>query len=190
MGEARLIRHPEQRCRLEGERRAANASHKGAIVAMGEAKTQSMPLARRSSRMTSAPFWLCDMTSSLDRYDHPDPHLARSAIGATRDTGMAWCMTDELVRRLTEVQDLRRAFASATRGASIDQTELDEHRRLVPVQVLVRDLVAFELDDGNERDFHAPSGRCDPRQKPVHADRVREANDHLVDEPVLPDRPG
>jgi hypothetical protein len=55
--------------------------------------------------------------------------------------------TDELVHRLSGIQHLRRDFAAANGKRSIEQAGLDEHRRLVPVDVLVRDLVAFELRD-------------------------------------------
>jgi hypothetical protein len=52
---------------------------------------------------------------------------------------------DELVHRLSEVQDLRRDFAAANRKHSIQETDLDEQRSLVPVQVLARDLVALRV---------------------------------------------
>jgi hypothetical protein len=78
----------------------------------------------------------------------------------------------ELVHRLSRVQHVRRDFAGANRKRSIEEADLDENRSLVPVQVLVRDLVAFEAHDGDERDLHAISGWRDARQKPVHADRV------------------
>ena len=64
-----------------------------------------------------------------------------------------------------------------------------QYRSLVPVQVLVGDLVAFKLDDGDERELHPLAGRWDAGQKPVHADRVSEASDELVDDLVLPDGP-
>jgi hypothetical protein len=55
---------------------------------------------------------------------------------------------------------LRRDLAPANGKRSIDEADLDEHRRLVPVQMLVRDLVAFELDDGDKRELHALAGRA------------------------------
>jgi hypothetical protein len=74
---------------------------------------------------------------------------------------------DELVHRLSGVQHLGRDFATADGKVSIEKLKLDEQQSLVPVQLLVRDLVAFELDDGDERHFHALSGWRDAGQKPV-----------------------
>ena len=93
-----------------------------------------------------------------------------------RVTSPAQHATDELVHRLSGVQHLGRDFATADRKRSIEKVKLDQQRSLVPVQVLVGDLVAFELDDGDDRHFYALSGGLDAGQKPVHADRVREPN--------------
>jgi len=92
---------------------------------------------------------------------------------------------DELVHRLRRVQHLRGDFATPNGKRSIEEVELDEQRSLVPVEVLAHDLVAFEPDDGHERDLHALSGRRDAGQKPVHASRVSEANDQLIDDLTL-----
>ena len=66
---------------------------------------------------------------------------------------VAPCTVDELVHRLRWTQHLGRDLAAAHRQHSIQEVELDEQRRLVPVEVLVRDLVAFELDDRDEWQF-------------------------------------
>jgi hypothetical protein len=110
------------------------------------------------------------------------PHAGESPVFVRR-------AMDELVHRLSRVQHVRRDFAAANRKRSIEEADLDENRSLVPVQVLVRDLVAFEAHDGDERDLDAFSGWRDAGQKPVHADRVSEAHNQFVDDLALPDRP-
>jgi hypothetical protein len=57
---------------------------------------------------------------------------------------------------------LRRNLAAAYRKHPVEEADLDEHRSLVPVKVLVRQLVALELHDDHERHLHALSGRLDP----------------------------
>src|SRR5262245_31036489 len=92
---------------------------------------------------------------------------------------------DQLVHRLGRIQDLRGNFSAADRKRAIEEVELDEQRSLVPVEVLAHDLVAFEPDDGHHRDLHALSGRRYSGQKPVHAGRVGEADDQLIDDLAL-----
>src|SRR5215472_8490354 len=82
------------------------------------------------------------------------------------------CTADELVHRLRGLEHLRRDLPTTHRQGAINEADLDEERSLVPVDVLVRDLVGFELHDGDHRDLHWFAGRRDPGQKPVHADRV------------------
>src|SRR5687767_4738100 len=66
----------------------------------------------------------------------------------------------ELVRRQRIVHHFACAFRACHRQAlRFEQADLHEHRRLVPVDVLVRDLVALEAHDGDQRDFDALSGR-------------------------------
>src|SRR5215468_10102752 len=61
---------------------------------------------------------------------------------------------NELVHRLSRVQHLRRDLTAADGQGSIEQADLNEQRRLIPVQVLVHDLVAVEPDDRDERNLH------------------------------------
>ena len=107
--------------------------------------------------------------------------MANTAAALSLDcrcwSGVVGRATDELVHRLGGVQDLRRGLAAADGKCSIEEADLDEHRSLVPVQMLVRDLVALELHDDDEGQLHASSGRRDAGQEPVQADRVREACD-------------
>ena len=54
---------------------------------------------------------------------------------------------------------MRRGLPAGNAERSTEEADLDEHRSLVPVQVLVRQLVAFELHDDDERQLHTYSGR-------------------------------
>jgi len=92
---------------------------------------------------------------------------------------------DELVHRLRRIQHLRDDFAAPDGKRSIDEVKLDEQRSLIPVEVLAHDPVAFESDDGHDRNLHALSCRLDAGQKPVHANRVSEPNDQLIDDLAL-----
>ena len=53
--------------------------------------------------------------------------------------------TDELVHRFCGAQHLRSDLSAAHRKCSVEQANLNKQRSLVPVDVLVRDLVALEL---------------------------------------------
>ena len=62
---------------------------------------------------------------------------------------------------------MRRDLAAADGECSIKQADLDEHRSLVPIQVLVGDLIALEVHDDGEREFNR---RTIPRN-PIAAGR-------------------
>src|SRR5262249_51687001 len=79
------------------------------------------------------------------------------AFCAAESSVVARRATDELVHRLRGVEHLRRGLAATNRKRAIEQTDLHQHRRLVPVQVLVRQPVALKLRDDHERQFHALS---------------------------------
>ena len=49
----------------------------------------------------------------------------------------------------------------------IEHADLHQHRRLVPIDVLVVQLVAAEVDDGDQRNLDVLAGRRDTRQHPV-----------------------
>ena len=79
-------------------------------------------------------------------------------------------MVADAPQSLSSVEDLRRAHAAANGKRSLEQAGLDEHRGLIPADVLVRRPVAFKLNDRDDRNFHAFSSRRNARQKPVDAD--------------------
>src|SRR5262249_54598058 len=69
----------------------------------------------------------------------------------------------------------------------VNQTELREHRRLIPVDVLVREFVAAKIHDHDEWNSDALARRRDAWQHPVHFDRVGEFKDHLVHHAIRAD---
>src|ERR1051325_11017858 len=72
----------------------------------------------------------------------------------------------------------------------IEQPELDEHRGLVPINMLVIQLAVPEAHDYDQGDFDSPTSRRDTGQHPIHFDAVGEFDDHLIDKLVGPDRAG
>jgi hypothetical protein len=67
----------------------------------------------------------------------------------------------------------------------VDQTNLNKHRGLIPVDVLARYLAFPKLDHDHHRNLD-PLPRCENAgQQPVHLDTVGEPVDQLVDHPVV-----
>src|ERR1700678_3415527 len=73
-------------------------------------------------------------------------------------------------------------------SARVEQAELNQHRSLVPVNMLVYQLVALELDDGHRGDFHGPTGRRNSRQHPIDHRGMREVDDEFVHDRVRANR--
>ncbi len=69
----------------------------------------------------------------------------------------------------------------------VEQPDLREERRVVPVDVLVRDEALLEPDDRDVWEHDATSGRSHAGQPPVHRQRVGEGHDELVDHAVVAD---
>src|SRR5919199_683117 len=69
----------------------------------------------------------------------------------------------------------------------IDKTHLDQHRGLVPVDVLVGYLPIPKLDYDHHRDLDPFPGRGNAWQQPVHLDGVGEPVDQLVYYSVIAD---
>ena len=61
-----------------------------------------------------------------------------------------------------------------------EETNLFEHRGLVPVDALGSQLTFPEFHNRNQRNFHVPMGGSDARQHPGHLLCVRERKDHLI----------
>ena len=82
-----------------------------------------------------------------------------------------------------------RALSTPVTGSvsASSNTELNEHTRLVPVDVLVRELAVTKADDHDERNLDPLSRWSDPREHPVHSNGVSELEDHLIDQPIVAD---
>ncbi len=66
----------------------------------------------------------------------------------------------QFIARLTFVDDLARGFRPRDRQAvGIEQTDLHKDGCLVPIDMLMSQLIGFELDDGDSRHLDYPSGR-------------------------------
>src|SRR5258708_35541490 len=99
-------------------------------------------------------------------------------------------LTSEGARGQAPVEHLARLLGAAHRQPGrVEQADLDEHARLVPVDVLVRDLVAVDLDDGHESELDGLARRLHAGEQPVDRGRVREPDHELVDELVGSDGP-
>src|SRR5229473_5754228 len=71
---------------------------------------------------------------------------------------------DQGVGRQRWVERLLRALSAGDRQLlRVDQSELDQDRGLVPVDVFVGQFPVAEADDGDQRDLDAPPGRGNAR---------------------------
>ena len=77
---------------------------------------------------------------------------------------------------------MRRRDASDWQVAPLQQADLNQHRRLVPVDVLVRKQVAFEMSDHDHRKLDAPMGRRDAGLEIIHAAGMRKSRHQLIDD--------
>ena len=79
-------------------------------------------------------------------------------------------VVNQRVRWQARIEDLAGAFyARDGQGASIEQAELSQHGRLVPVDVLVDQLALPESNNGDERNLNTFSRRSKAGQHPVHS---------------------
>src|SRR5271156_1881483 len=78
------------------------------------------------------------------------------------------------------IQELLRSLDSEYRKRWIrEQTDLFEHRGLIPVDALVCQLSVAEADDNYERNFYAPMRWGHTREHPRHLFSVGEGEDNL-----------
>src|SRR6185312_1920107 len=109
----------------------------------------------------------------------PLDRLVRAGAPALHHLVAGPAVVDDLARRLD---------TGGRQTLRIEQADLHQHRCLIPVDVLMRDLVSDESHDGDQRNLDLPAGRRNARQQPVDLGGVREAEDHLVDDLVGADR--
>ncbi len=95
----------------------------------------------------------------------------------------------QFIARLTLVDHLARGFRTGDRQAGrIEQADLNEDGSLVPVDMLMNQLVAFELDDADGWDLDYPSGRWHTGQKPVYLRSMSKVHDEFIHNAVGADR--
>ena len=84
---------------------------------------------------------------------------------AWRVNAGSYAASHQLVQRMSSrVEHVLGLLGAGDRELGrIEQPDLHEERRLIPVDVLVRDLAVLEPDDDAEREPHVPPGRRDAR---------------------------
>ena len=71
----------------------------------------------------------------------------------------------------------------------VEQPDLHQERRLIPIDVLVERSFALELRHDAERQSHVPARRSDARRQLIHLDVMCEREDELVDDLVVANGP-
>ena len=111
----------------------------------------------------------------------PDGRSARMAR-------LALCAHQLVQRMRTGVEHVLGLLGGGDRKpCRVEQPDLHEERRLIPVDVLVGELAVVELRHDAERQPHVPARRSDPREELIHLDVVREREDELVDDLLVAD---
>jgi hypothetical protein len=76
------------------------------------------------------------------------------------------------------------------KAGGIEQPGLNEHRGLIPVDVLVRNLAAFKLHHDYVRQHDLLAGWLDTREREVNDAVMGKRENQFVNHLVLADRPG
>src|SRR5437868_291666 len=79
----------------------------------------------------------------------------------------------------------RRTAHSTYRQWMIQDAQLRQHRRLIPVSMLVGDFAAIELDENGDDEFGLSAGGSYPREEPIHIDRMGKTYRHLFDDAII-----
>src|SRR6266436_4250433 len=107
------------------------------------------------------------MTMSVNRIAAPAKRPVQSRAMSSKPTAL--CPPDQLVRGQTGIQNLPGGLrARHGQGGWVEKTELNEHGRLIPVDVLVGELPVAELNDDDKGDFHPLAGWRHAREHPLH----------------------
>src|SRR5439155_20555054 len=92
----------------------------------------------------------------------------------------------QCVGRQRGIENLTRAFdAYYGQLGGVEQSDLNQHGCLVPVNVLMSQLAVSESNNCDQRNLDTFSRRRNPWQHPIHRDRVTELEHHLVDYLIL-----
>src|SRR5215471_16112184 len=86
------------------------------------------------------------------------------------------------------IRYLVRRLRSKNRQARIaEQANLFEYGSLIPIDMLVCELVATEMDNSNERHLNPPIGRSNAGQHPRHLLAMSEPKNHFIDDLIFSD---
>jgi hypothetical protein len=66
----------------------------------------------------------------------------------------------------------------------IQDTQLGEHRGLVPIEMLVGYFAGLKLNDAHQGELEPSARSREAREHPIHLERVRKPNDELFDDPI------
>src|SRR4030095_2212235 len=87
----------------------------------------------------------------------------------------------QFVARLGLIHDFARGLRPRDRQARwIKQADLNENGGLIPVDMLVDQLIAFEFDNGDGGHVHYASGRWHAGQEPVYLCGMSEVHNKLI----------
>ena len=101
--------------------------------------------------------------------------IRRHSVGPLAGPGCLRACPDQRVARQGRVFQLGRHPGTGERKPfGIDETGLDQHRTLVPVEMLAGDLGALEPDDRQGRDCDLAACRSETRQGAVDDAVMRE----------------
>ena len=67
----------------------------------------------------------------------------------------------------------------------IQDAQLRQRRRLIPVDMLVGDFAVIELDKNGDQQFGLSAGGPYPREESIHIDRMGKTSRHLFDDAII-----
>src|SRR5262245_26466556 len=98
---------------------------------------------------------------------------ARASSRRVNSSGLAFALLPprvgaQRIERKSLIEDLGGRFRARDRQLrGVEDPELCQHRRLIPVEMLLAQLVATELHDRDHRNAYFFAGRLDARQQGV-----------------------
>ena len=67
----------------------------------------------------------------------------------------------------------------------IQDAQLSEHRRLIPIEVLAGHFAVLKMDDGGQEEPGSSPSGSQTWKYPIHIDRMREAHHQFFDDPII-----
>src|ERR1700722_14953759 len=129
-------------------------------------------------------------TPSIDKLYCIKPLRGRERVAVIRDYGCAEYLARVLhpPRRQLGIKHLAGDLGAAHRQAGrIEQPDLHQHTRLVPIDVLVRNLSVLESNDDRDGHLHRFPRRRNTWQQPINGRCVSETDHHFVHHLIMPD---